>query len=190
MITETLNIITNKLSSLICDVNLNFEAKQSFGDLLNNVQEDTLKSFIDGCKLCFNLNTNVFGEVWSILTGSIFKHLNNKEGFEYLFGILGILEFTSDLNFKMGEHENNIFWKKLPEIKLFSTDNVMVKKLVKNVNLMKEGFPLVGKVLNLFQELNGRNEIGINTPFGFLRFKSESFGLMEVWDILTMIHYS
>jgi hypothetical protein len=164
--------------------------RKSFDDLLTNVQEDTLKSFIEGSKLNVNLSTNIFGEIWPIMSNSIFPALKGKRGFVQIFAILGILEFSSDFNFKMGEHENNILWNKIPEMKLFDSSNEVIKSLIKNVNIMKEGFPLVGKILNLLQDLNGKNEIGINLPSGFVRFKSESVGVMEVWDMLTMIHYS
>jgi hypothetical protein len=185
MFHESLIILTKYLQHLDAKAIINIESTSDFEDLIDNKGDDLLKTFINGSKVNLNLMTNCYNPISTLL----YEELKPTKMTKFLLTLLSLLDFNADLSLKMGDIEKNIFWNKLPEIKLFSTDNEQVKFIVQKFNQFCADLPIFKKLLDLFESMRGKFELSLNSPLGLIRVKLETSGLLEVWGLLKTIHY-
>jgi hypothetical protein len=185
MFHESFLIMAKYLQHIEAKAIINVEFTSSFEDLIDNTGEDLLKTFINGSKLSLNLMTNCYNPISKLL----FEEMKPSNLTKFILTLLSLLDFNADFSLKMGDFEKNNFWSKLPEIKLFSTDNNQVKLMVQKFNQFCADLPIFKKLFDLFESLKGKLELSLNCPLGLLRLKFETSGLLEVWGLLKTIHY-
>ena len=185
MFHDSFLIVTKYFQNLEGKASINLEATSTFDDLINNLGEDVIRTFLNGSKLSINVSTNCYNSILEVLK----KFLAIKEKPALLLTVLSLLDFNADFSLKMGDVENTLLWNQIPDFKPFDSQNIPVKTIVNHLSKFTSELPILKKVLEFLEKLKGKIEVSLNTAWGLLRLKAEASGLLEIWNLLKTIHY-
>ena len=186
-------ILSEKMKGKKIDAKINLKLLNTFKQLIDDPSGNNLTSLIKGSCLSATIISNCVTDIIDFFIkiekekgGS---HQSEQQKINEILIYLALLvEFNVNVSMKMEELEMNYFWNKLPNFNIFSEENSDINSALKDFEKFKDSLPIVKKVIELLQEIDGKVECALNTPVFYFRLKLEGKGFFDVLDLLQMIH--